>query len=66
MELAAVLLEFGNAPNLQILPNPNITEIKSITSIAIIPTQYRKLNKYVTYYNDPSYLTLKIIGNKPR
>ena len=65
MALANILSELSDVPDLQILPNPNLTGLVSITSAAMIPAQYRKFNKYVTCYNKSSDLTREVTGNKP-
>ena len=66
LALATILSELSNIPNLQIMPDSNLTGLKSITYTIMILVQYRKFNKYVTCYNECSNLTRRIAGNKPR
>ena len=66
LALSTILSELSNIPNLQIMPDSNLTGLKSITYTIMILVQYRKFNKYVTCYNECSNLTRRIAGNKPR
>ena len=64
LALSNVLSELDDVPNIQTLSNLNLTGLKSIISAVMIPTQYRKFNKYMTCYNKSSNFIREILGNK--